>query len=153
MKNTKSNTLKKTMSKSKNTARKSKNNVHKSFNIIHFLMHLLNVIKIHHWETISYPTHEATDGLYEELNELIDSFVEVLLGKTGIKRSILIIKPVTIESYNIIQLKTYIEKCKKTLNELTSLSININDTDTDLLNIRDEILASLNKFTYLLTLK
>ena len=42
---------------------------------------MLNVVKIYHWKTFSYATHKATDELYEELNENIDKFVEVLLGK------------------------------------------------------------------------
>ena len=113
----------------------------------------MNVVKIYHWKTLSYPTHKATDGLYEELNGTIDQFVEVLLGKTGNSRSILNIKPINVTSQSDQQLLKFVEDCKKKLNNLTSLSTVVKDTDTDLLNIRDEILASLNKFTYLLTLK
>ena len=137
---------KRSSSKSRKTSKSTK-----SFNIIHFLLHLLNVVKLYHWKTLSYPTHKATDELYDELNGLIDNFAEVLLGKNN--RSILNIKPINAEAQSNPQLIKYVEDCKKKLNNLTSLSSVVNESDTDLLNIRDEILAALNKFTYLLTLK
>ena len=60
-------------SRSKSVSSKSgKSSNVDSFNVIHFLLHLLNVVKIYHWKTLSYPTHKATDGLYEELNGTID---------------------------------------------------------------------------------
>ncbi len=43
------------------------------------------MIKLFHWKTYSYATHTATDKLYSKLNEDIDSFIEILLGKTGIR--------------------------------------------------------------------
>lgn len=137
----------KTINRNVSTKRKSKTN----FNVVHFLLHLLNTVKIYHWKTLSYPTHKATDELYDELNELIDNFVEILLGKNN--RLILNIKPIKIVSQSDKQLLRYVEECKKKLNNLLTLSTIINESDTDLLNIRDEILGSLNKFTYLLTLK
>ena len=42
---------------------------------------MLNTVKLYHWKTYSYATHEATDKLYKELNEYIDEFIEVYLGK------------------------------------------------------------------------
>ena len=141
----------KTVKRKSSTKRSSKQS--KSFNVIHFLLHLLNVVKLHHWKTSSYPTHKATDELYGELNALIDNFVEVLLGKSGVSRSILTIKPINAEIQTNSQLIKYIEKCKQTLQKLTTLSNVISESDNDLLNIKDEILAALNKFTYLLTLK
>ena len=29
---------------------------------------ILNIIKIYHWKTLSYPQHKATDELYESFN-------------------------------------------------------------------------------------
>ena len=43
----------------------------------------LNTIKLFHWKTHSYATHKATDELYSKINENVDTFVEVLLGKCG----------------------------------------------------------------------
>jgi hypothetical protein len=46
-------------------------------------MEMLNEVKIYHWNTHSYAQHKATDELYSQLNEHIDKFVEVMLGKKG----------------------------------------------------------------------
>ena len=50
--------------------------------VVEFLT-ILNSVKLFHWKTYSYPTHKATDELYTKLNEHIDEFVEVMLGKKG----------------------------------------------------------------------
>ncbi len=49
----------------------------------------LIMIKLFHWKTTSYPTHKATDKLYTKLNANIDSFIEVLLGKSGVRTDLL----------------------------------------------------------------
>jgi len=41
------------------------------------------MVKLFHWKTHSFATHKATDELYASLNEHMDTFIEVLLGKTG----------------------------------------------------------------------
>ena len=45
-------------------------------------LEMLLLIKLFHWKTHSYATHKATDDLYSKLNENMDSFIEILLGKT-----------------------------------------------------------------------
>jgi DNA-binding ferritin-like protein len=44
---------------------------------------ILLMVKLFHWKTMSYATHKATDDLYSKLNENMDSFIEILLGKSG----------------------------------------------------------------------
>ena len=46
-------------------------------------LEMLLMVKLYHWKTTSYATHKATDDLYTKLNANIDSFIEVLLGKSG----------------------------------------------------------------------
>ena len=46
-------------------------------------LEMLMMVKLYHWKTTSYATHKATDELYTSLNENIDKFIEVLLGKAG----------------------------------------------------------------------
>ena len=48
-------------------------------------MEMLMMVKLYHWKTHSFATHKATDELYAKLNEHIDTFIEVLLGKTEIR--------------------------------------------------------------------
>ena len=45
-------------------------------------LYILNTIKLFHWKTTSYALHKATDDLHGKLSGLVDSFVEVMLGKT-----------------------------------------------------------------------
>ena len=115
---------------------------------------MLMMIKLFHWKTHSFATHKATDELYDSLNENIDKFIEVLLGKTGSRIDLLRNKTITLIDLNSQeQLESkigYFKNYLVGLNNYKSLSLM---TNTDLLNIRDEILGDLNKFLYLLTFK
>jgi DNA-binding ferritin-like protein len=121
--------------------------------IVCTFLEMLNMVKLHHWKTYSYSTHKATDELYSDLNSNVDAFIEVLLGKEGTPRvNLTHVKSLPLYDFSstgpfkqkIAHFKMYLEhmsKCPTLMN------------DSDLLNIRDELLGNLNKFTYLLTLK
>ena len=51
--------------------------------IVTTFLQMLNTVKLYHWKTNSYAQHKATDELYANLNTNIDTFVEIMLGKTG----------------------------------------------------------------------
>lgn len=117
-------------------------------------LELLMMIKLFHWKTTSYATHKATDELYSKLNEDIDKFIEVLLGKTGIRTNLL-----NKHTISLVDLSTTEQMVKK-INIYKSYLVGLTNnffmrsmTNTDLLNIRDEILGDLNQFLYLLTFK
>jgi DNA-binding ferritin-like protein len=114
---------------------------------------MLNAVKLYHWKTHSYSTHEATDELYSKLNEHVDEFVEVMLGKIGKRGNILNIPTMKLKQINNNHdLKREIGIYKKFLIDMDhdkSLGL---EGNSDLMNIRDEILASMNRFLYLLTL-
>ena len=140
--------------KKKNNIKKPtiKKNTNKSnAELINLLLNLLIIIKIYHWKTESYSEHKATDELYSSLNENIDKFVEVMLGKNGNR--------LKMKGHNIIindpSSKKELQKIIYEYRTLLENKMNnyISEKDTDLLNIRDEILADLNQFLYLLTLK
>ena len=99
-------------------------------------LEMLMMVKLFHWKTHSYATHKATDGLYDDLNEHID------------KKTISLIDLNSQESLKskIMSLKSYLVG----LDNNKALSTMSN---SDLFNIRDEILGDLNKFLYLLTFK
>ena len=112
------------------------------------------MIKLYHWKTYSYATHKATDELYTSLNENMDKFIEVLLGKTHSRLDLL--------KYKSIQLKD-LNNSSELVNEIKAFKIELDNLDknhfmksmenTDLFNIRDEIVGNLNQFLYLLTFK
>ena len=56
---------------------------HNKPTIVKKFMELLTMIKLYHWKTHSFSQHKATDELFTKLNDNIDKFVEVLLGKSG----------------------------------------------------------------------
>ena len=116
-------------------------------------LEMLILVKLYHWKTYSYAQHKATDDLYSKLNENIDKFMEVLLGKTE-KRTNLLKQP----TISLIDLSSK-EQLKNKINDFKVFLVNLTDdkfimkmSNTDLLNIRDEILGDLNQFLYLLTL-
>jgi len=139
-----------------------KNKIHKdSFKeeIVKMFLVLLNMVKLYHWKTCSYAAHKASDELYDSLNKNIDKFVEVLLGKLNGKR-VNLTNEKTIPLIDFPNgpnfdedMKTEIMKVKKYLIDLDNNSFLLEMSNSDLFNIRDEILGSLNQFLYLLSFK
>ena len=117
-------------------------------------LEMLLMVKLFHWKTYSYATHKATDELYSQLNEHIDTFIEVLLGKTGSRIDLMGHKNISLIDLNSPeQLKSKIDSFKSYLVGLTNNKSLSSMSNTDLLNIRDEILGDMNQFLYLLTFK
>lgn len=121
----------------------------KKSHIVRMFLEMLNVVKIYHWKTHSFAQHKATDELYERLNGHIDTFVEVLLGKDQsriqmVERSIQLMDPSEKTDFQ--------NKVLEYRGFLTDMNIYFDPArDTDLLNIRDEILGDINQFLYLMT--
>ncbi len=123
--------------------------------VIPKFLEMVNTIKIYHFKTTSFSTHKATDQLFADLNLKTDEFVEVLLGKSEINRDkALQFADVKIKSFSTnAECKKQIEGYKTFLIKLPSHKSFNSLTNVDLLAIRDEIVALLNQFLYLLTLK
>jgi len=116
------------------------------------------MIKLYHWKTYSYATHKATDELYSKINENMDRFIEVLLGKAGNRINLLKINHIKLTDFNssvedMKKFKHEIIKFKEYLVNLNSNPFMVKMSNTDLYNIRDEILSDLNQFLYLFTFK
>lgn len=123
-----------------------------SGDIILFFMDMLTTVKLYHWKTMNYATHKATDELYDDLNKYVDEFVEVLLGYKGGVRAKLPRTQVTLHDCNSIEeFKKKIDGYKNVLIGFTSRFDG--KKNSDLLNIRDEILATLNKSLYVMSFK
>lgn len=120
--------------------------------MILFFMGMLNTVKLYHWKTFSFATHKATDELYEDLNKYVDEFVEVMLGYNGGTRANLPHTNMKMNDFNNPeQFKRKLDEYKKTLISYTQKLDPVQNSD--LLNIRDEILAALNKTAYLLSFR
>jgi len=115
---------------------------------------MLMMVKLFHWKTHSYATHKATDELYTKLNANIDRFIEVLLGKTNSRIYITKTQSLPLHDFNNVDVfKAKIESFKSYLVDLNEQPFINKMSNADLLTIRDEILADLNQFLYLLTFK
>jgi DNA-binding ferritin-like protein len=117
-------------------------------------LEILLMVKLFHWKTTSYATHKATDELYTKLNANIDSFIEVLLGKSGIRTDLMSNKNIRlVDLSSQDSLKREVEAFKGYLVSLNDNKAMKQMKNTDLYNIRDTILGDLNQFLYLLTFK
>jgi DNA-binding ferritin-like protein len=117
-------------------------------------LEILLMVKLFHWKTTSYATHKATDELYTKLNGNIDSFIEILLGKSGSR-----IDLIGHKNIRLVDLSSQ-ESLKKEVESFKSYLVGLNNnkamksmSNTDLFNIRDTILGDMNQFLYLLTFK
>lgn len=117
--------------------------------IVATFMEMANLVKIFHWNTRSYAQHKATDELHSRLGENVDKFIEILLGKRETRFRNLR-KSVSISQQKPREFKARIYWFR---DYLTHLDACFGKRDTDLLNIRDEILGDVNQFLYLWTLK
>ena len=114
------------------------------------LIQIQTQFKFLHWQTMGDAKHRAYGEIYDSLTEKIDTFVEVIMGKQGRiefepEFSIMFqdIKNLSVQNF---------------LDGITEFLVEMTDKldkryDTDLLNIRDEMLAEINQLKYRLTLK
>jgi len=152
------------MKNTKNTKSKKNNKTRRNLNsqnlpnfqkeITTIFLEILLMVKLYHWKTHSYATHKATDELYTKLNGNIDSFIEILLGKTGKRTDLMSNKHI-----RLVDLSSQ-ETLEREIETFKGYLVGLNDnkamkqmSNTDLYNIRDTILGDLNQFLYLLTFK
>jgi len=118
---------------------------------IHFFLHLRDQIKLYHWQTRVYARHIATDKIVEQLDKSIDSYVEVYIGKYG--RPKVTGKNASITLHNLTEAGA-VRLVNAAIKYLQGpLTKTLKPSDTDLMNIRDEMVADLNQLLYLFTLK
>jgi DNA-binding ferritin-like protein len=129
----------------KNTSVKNKRNAI----IVQAFLEMLNTVKLYHWKTRSYAQHKATDELYAKLNENIDTFVEILLGKDESRVKMVEKRFRLIDADNTRDFKSQVHEYREFLIDISKY-FNAKK-DTDLLNVRDEILGNINQFLYLMT--
>jgi DNA-binding ferritin-like protein len=117
---------------------------------VNFLIGLQQQMRICHWQTKGIARHEAFGGFYSDLDDLIDNFVEEAMGKYG--RFVLDDETNTIQLANLsdINIKGLVHTTREALVQITE---QLDPTDTNLLNLRDEILGKLNKYAYLFTME
>jgi hypothetical protein len=114
------------------------------------LFRFKNQIHIYHWQTTSFARHKAADEINDALVDFIDKFMEMYMGKYG-RPNYASPSNIVVQNMNDAEAITFLDEMRNYfIEELPKLLDP--KLDTDLLNIRDEILGSLNKVRYLYTL-
>ena len=118
---------------------------------INFFFSMREQIKLYHWQTNQFARHKATDEVLEALDGSVDKYVEVYMGKYG--------RPKITSSTNTVRVQNMADKTAAKFIKMCIVYLEgplvkrLKPTDTDLINIRDEMLAELNKLLYLYTLE
>ena len=116
---------------------------------ISYFFQILNNVKLYHWQTTSFARHKATDEFVSELQDLVDSFVEVYMGRYSRpsmeSKTYVPVQRLTDEEI-VVRMKQFRNFLQKNVSNMLSPS------DTELLNIRDEMLSLVNKTMYLFSL-
>lgn len=117
---------------------------------VNFLLGLQTQLKINHWQTKGYARHMAFGQAYDDLGLLIDAFVESAMGKYG--RFVMSDDEKTLELVNLSEVNPK-DMISTSIGVLEEFTTQIDEKDTDLINLRDEMIATLSKLQYLLTLE
>jgi DNA-binding ferritin-like protein len=122
-------------------------------NFITNLLTLHNQFKVYHWQTQkkvgSYAQHVAFGTAYDELGEKIDDFIEIYQGKRGVikGRDGFTLNLQNLDDTPTVFIDEFVNYLTQNVPEALDSSV-----DTDLLNIRDEMLGILNQTKYRLHL-
>lgn len=129
------------------TGKGTRRNTKTGGDIVTHMLTIRNQVKLYHWQTGSFARHKATDDLTATLDTLIDSFVESYMGRYGRPK---VSGSIPLHNFSESAAKSFVAQQTTYLSSVLPKKIGKNDTD--LLNIRDEILGELNKVLYLFTL-
>jgi hypothetical protein len=136
--------------------------------IVELFFEMLHTIKLYHWKTTSYAQHKATDELHEKLSENTDKFVEIMIGKfttsDDLSRSSAGKLPTSrdrvqyrgdsIPIYDFQSKPEFIKKLEHYISILQDFNNRFDSKiDSDLLNIRDEMVGDINQTLYLFSLE
>jgi len=112
---------------------------------------MINQLKLYHWRTTSFSRHKASCELLSDITSITDNIIETMQGSKNQRLQI----P---DNFNTITLNNHTDNSMEELiiyfKEwlIEKFPIYLDENDTDILNLRDELLQVLNKTLYLFTL-
>jgi DNA-binding ferritin-like protein len=115
-------------------------------NYITLLLQFRTDIKLYHWKTKSFAHHKISDEFLDSIDYLSDKLVEAISGFYNIRP---IMSGQTISIRNISEVAEMIEVIRSVGAELKKPSLIMENSD--IANIRDELLGSMDKTLYLLS--
>jgi hypothetical protein len=118
---------------------------------VQFFFGLRNNLYFYHLSTTKYARHVAVGDLVDTFDDLIDNFLEILFGKYDRPHNDFADMDIKVSLMNdakaLFRLQKYIDWLNTELPKL------IPPSDSDLLNIRDEMVGKLNNSKYLFVLE
>jgi DNA-binding ferritin-like protein len=114
---------------------------------------LSNVLQVHgqlkvlHWQTESYAEHNAFGNAYDALSEILDRLIEVYSGKYK-RPKFGGVMELTFADYDTLKVDAFLNTAIESFVDMFMA-----EQDAELANIRDEIVAEIDKLKYFLTLK
>jgi len=114
------------------------------------LIQIQTQFKFLHWQTFGDAKHKSYGEIYDSLGDNIDKFVETMMGKQGRVE----FEPefsIMFQDIKNLSVQNFLDGITEFLVEMTDKLDK--RYDTDLLNIRDEMLGDINQLKYRLTLK
>ncbi len=114
------------------------------------LVQIQNQFRFLHWQTFGDAKHRLYGEIYDGLGDLIDEFTETMMGKYG--------RPEFDPEFALMFQDIKSLSIQNFMDGITEFLVSFSDQldsryDTDLLNLRDEMLGLINKSKFLLTLK
>ena len=115
--------------------------------LIDFFFKSQLTLKMYHWQTSSYARHKSSDSLVDSIIGITDKFMEIYQGKYGKldnyeNKSVQII---AVDEYSVV---AFLRDMVAFLSSLEKKGI-VKSSDTDLLNIRDDLVGQINQTMYL----
>ena len=133
--------------------------------IISQIIQTRDKLQLYHWKTKSFAKHKASDELIKNLTTNMDRFVETYLGShTDEDKNFAINTSIRLQTFNDQQitgclygLLDYLRDLSEETQTKTTLlrgfyKKSAKVVNTDLLNIRDEMMSDIHKTLYLFTL-
>jgi hypothetical protein len=118
--------------------------------LIKFFFTLSSSIKMYHWKTSSYSRHIASGNLFDNVISTTDNFMEIYFGKYG--KDMIVPLDLNIGLMNDNDIVGFLIEAVKYLKDIVKNGL-LKSTDTDLLNIRDDLIGQINKTLYLFQLQ
>lgn len=117
-------------------------------NYIKILLQFRTDIKMYHWQTKSFAYHKISDELLTSIDDLTDKLVENICGLLNTRPEMNTTTQINIS--NILEKNVFISKGKDVEKKLRALDV-VFRSKSEILNIRDELVGSINKALYLLS--
>jgi hypothetical protein len=117
---------------------------------VNFFFNMREQIKLYHWQTHSFAQHKATDDLLDELDKIVDEYVETYMGRYGRPKMTARNNAIRLQNMTSKSIVRFFKECIAYLEG--PLVKKLGPADTALVNLRDEMLGGLNKIQYLFTL-